>query len=192
MKYCSNCGSYTSPQIPAGDTLPRHVCQRCKTIHYQNPKIVVGCIPEWQGQILLCKRAIEPRYGLWTIPAGFMENNETVEEAALRETMEEAKASVDLISLYTVFSIPHVNQVYMVFRATIKEKDFSAGEESLEVSLFHIDQIPWTELAFPVITQTLEHYAQDRENGEFPVHVGAIQQPPEKREAYIESQKTNN
>ena len=98
------------------------------------------------------------------------------EEAALRETMEEAKASVDLISLYTVFSIPHVNQVYMVFRATIKEKDFSAGEESLEVSLFHIDQIPWTELAFPVITQTLEHYAQDRENGEFPVHVGAIHQ----------------
>ena len=192
MKYCSNCGSYTSPQIPAGDTLPRHVCQRCKTIHYQNPKIVVGCIPEWQGQILLCKRAIEPRYGLWTIPAGFMENDETVEEAALRETMEEAKASVDLISLYTVFSIPHVNQVYMVFRATIKEKDFSAGEESLEVSLFHIDQIPWTELAFPAITQTLEHYAQDRENGEFPVHVGAIHQPKKNVKRISNLKKTNN
>ena len=101
MKYCSNCGASTSLKIPVGDTLLRHVCQHCKTIHYQNPKIVVGCIPEWQGQILLCKRAIEPRYGLWTIPAGFMENDETLEEAALRETMEEAKASVDLISLYT-------------------------------------------------------------------------------------------
>ena len=178
MKYCSNCGSYTSLQIPAGDTLPRHVCHHCKTIHYQNPKIVVGCIPEWQDQILLCKRAIEPRYGLWTIPAGFMENNETVEEAALRETMEEAKASVDLISLYTMFSIPHISQVYMIFLATIKEKDFGAGEESLEVSLFHIGQIPWTELAFPVITKTLEHYAQDRENGKFTIHVGSIHRPP--------------
>ncbi len=177
MKYCSNCGASTSLQIPVGDTLLRHVCQHCKTIHYQNPKIVVGCIPEWQGQILLCKRAIEPRYGLWTIPAGFMENDETVEEAAHRETMEEAKASVDLTSLYAVFSIPHVNQVYMVFRATMKEKDFGAGEESLEVCLFHINKIPWRKLAFPVITETLERYAQDRENGQFHIHVGSIHQP---------------
>ena len=177
MKYCSNCGATTSLQIPDGDTLPRHVCQRCEAIHYQNPKIVVGCIPEWQGQILLCKRAIEPRYGLWTIPAGFMENDETVEEAAHRETMEEAKASVDLTSLYAVLSIPHVNQVYMVFRATMKEKDFGAGEESLEVCLFHINKIPWRKLAFPVITETLERYAQDRENGQFHIHVGSIHRP---------------
>ena len=178
MKYCSNCGASTSLQIPVGDTLLRHVCQHCKTIHYQNPKIVVGCIPEWQGQILLCKRAIEPRYGLWTIPAGFMENDETVEEAAHRETMEEAKASVDLTSLYAVFSIPHVNQVYMVFRATMKEKDFGAGEESLEVCLFHIDKIPWTKLAFSVITETLKRYAQDKDNGKFSIHVGSIHRPP--------------
>ena len=192
MKYCNDCGAPTSLQIPTGDTLPRHVCQRCEAIHYQNPKIVVGCIPEWQDQILLCKRAIKPRYGLWTIPAGFMENDETVEEAALRETMEEAKASVDLINLYTVFSIPHVNQVYMVFRATMKENKFGAGEESLDVCLFHIKQIPWRKLAFPVITETLDRYTQDRQNGEFHFHVGSIFRPLKTKNATRISKKTNN
>ena len=192
MKYCNDCGAPTSLQIPAGDTLPRHVCQRCEAIHYQNPKIVVGCIAEWQDQILLCKRAINPRYGLWTIPAGFMENDETVEEAALRETMEEATASVELISLYTVLSIPHVNQVYMIFRATMKENKFGAGEESLEVCLFHINQIPWRKLAFPVITETLERYTQDRQNGEFPVHVGSIFRSLKTQSTTHISKKTNN
>jgi len=177
MKYCGNCGALTSFKIPPGDTLPRDVCQRCDTIHYQNPKIVAGCIPEWHDQILLCKRAIEPRYGLWTFPAGFMENNETIEQAALRETQEEAQATVDLTDLYTVFSIPHVSQVYMVFRGTMKEKTFGAGEESLEVRLFDLDQIPWTELAFQVIYETLEFYSLDRATGHFPVHVGTIQVP---------------
>lgn len=144
-------------------------------IHYQNPKIVVGCIPEWQDQILLCKRAIEPRYGLWTFPAGFMENDETIEDAALRETQEEAQTAVTLTGLYSVFSIPHVSQVYMVFRGTMKEKLFGAGEESLEVELFDLDQIPWTEMAFQVIHETLRLYSQDRTTGQYPVHVGTIQ-----------------
>lgn len=174
MNYCGECGAFTSLKIPPGDTLPRYVCQRCDTIHYQNPKVVVGCIPEWENQILLCKRAIEPRYGLWTFPAGFMENDETIEDAALRETEEEAQANVTLTGLYTVFSIPHVSQVYMVFRAKMKDKKFGVGEESLEVQLFDLNQIPWTEMAFQVIHETLRLYSQDRTNGEFPIHVGTI------------------
>ncbi len=177
MKYCSECGAFTSLRIPPSDTLPRHVCQQCETIHYQNPKVVVGCIPEWQNHILLCKRAIEPQYGLWTFPAGFMENDETIEDAALRETEEEAQTLVALTGLYTVFSIPHVSQVYMVFRAKMKEQKFGAGEESLEVRLFDLDQIPWTELAFQVIEETLRLYTQDRSTGQYPVHVGTIQRP---------------
>ncbi|MDT7044212.1 NUDIX hydrolase [Candidatus Nitronereus thalassa] len=175
MKYCSLCGAFTTFAIPPGDNLPRHVCQQCQTVHYQNPKVVVGCIPEWQDQILLCKRAIEPRYGLWTFPAGFMENDETIEQAALRETEEEAKANVTLTGLYTVFSIPHVSQVYLVFRGTMKDPTFGAGEESLEVQLFNLDQIPWTEMAFTVIEETLRLYSQDRATGQFPTHVGTIQ-----------------
>lgn len=175
MKYCSECGAFTALKIPPGDTLPRYVCQRCETIHYQNPKVVVGCIPEWQNQILLCKRAIEPQYGLWTFPAGFMENDETIEDAARRETEEEAQANVALTGLYTVFSIPHVSQVYMVFRAKMQERQFGAGEESLEVQLFNLDQIPWTELAFQVIEETLRLYAQDRATDQYPIHVGTIQ-----------------
>jgi ADP-ribose pyrophosphatase YjhB (NUDIX family) len=177
MKYCSHCGALTTLAIPPGDNLPRQVCQQCHTIHYQNPKVVVGCIPEWHDQILLCKRAIEPRYGLWTFPAGFMENDETIEQAALRETQEEAQASVILNGLYTVFSIPHVSQVYMVFRAKMKEPTFGAGEESLEVQLFDLNHIPWTEMAFKVIEETLKLYVQDCTSGQFPVHVGTIKRP---------------
>jgi len=174
VKYCGACGAPTSVTIPPGDTFPRHVCQRCATIHYQNPKIVVGCIPEWQNQILLCKRAIEPRYGTWTFPAGFMENHETIEDAAIRETQEEAQTIVTLSQLYTIFSIPQVSQVYMVFRGTLKEQDFGAGEESLEVKLFDLDHIPWEAMAFRVIVETLERYCQDRGAGHFPIHVGTI------------------
>lgn len=177
MKYCSDCGASTSLKIPPGDTLPRHVCQNCGTIHYQNPKIVAGCIPEWHDQILLCKRAIEPRFGLWTFPAGFMENDETIEDAAIRETKEEAQTIIELAGLYTVFSIPHVSQVYMVFRGTMQENKFGAGEESLEVRLFNLNQIPWTELAFQVIEETLKLYCQDRATKHFSVHVGTIQRP---------------
>ena len=117
MNFCNNCGARVERLIPPGDNLPRFVCARCGTIHYENPKIVVGCIPEWEKGILLCRRAIEPRHGLWTVPAGFMENGETTAQGALRETLEEANARVEMLGLYALFNIPHINQVYMLFRA---------------------------------------------------------------------------
>lgn len=165
MKFCSECGERVQRLIPEGDTLPRHVCPACGTIHYQNPKIVAGCIPEWRGKILLCRRAIEPRHGLWTLPAGFMENGETTQEAAVRETWEEARARVDIDSLYAVFSIPHISQVYMLFRGPLQGETYSAGPESLEVALFDETDIPWQQIAFPVIRETLVRYYQDRHQG---------------------------
>jgi ADP-ribose pyrophosphatase YjhB (NUDIX family) len=137
IRFCSACGSdRIEHRIPEGDNLPRYVCANCATIHYQNPKIVVGCLPEWQEQLLLCRRAIEPRYGLWTLPAGFLENGETVTGGAVRETLEEAGARVAVGDLYTMISLPHISQVYMMFRARLVDLDFSAGPESLEVRLF--------------------------------------------------------
>jgi len=175
MNYCSYCGSaQLVHKIPEGDNLPRFVCEACHNIHYQNPKIVVGCLPEWEDKILLCKRAIEPRYGLWTLPAGFMENNETLEQGAARETWEEAQARLEQLSLYTVFSLPHISQVYMIFRAQLRDLTFAPGIESLDVRFFSQDEIPWDDLAFPVIQKTLTHYFQDRATGEFPVHLGDI------------------
>lgn len=178
MKYCSACGAPLSIKIPDGDTLPRLVCDRCLAIHYENPKIVVGCIPEWEDRILLCKRAIEPRYGLWTFPAGFMEMDETVEDAAARETLEEANAEVQISRLYAIFSIPQVNQVYLIFRGNMIKAEFGAGAESLEVALFTREEIPWTNLAFPVIQETLERYCRDARQNRFGVHVGTIRPSP--------------
>ncbi len=175
MKFCSNCGAGALAfRIPDGDTLPRYVCGQCGTIHYQNPKIVVGCLPEWQGQVLLCKRAIEPRRGLWTLPAGFLENGETLAAGALRETLEEANARVVIDSLYTVISLPHISQVYVMFRSTLGDLDFGPGTESLEVALFHEDDVPWDQLAFRTITRTLRRYFLDRKLGDFSVHVSTI------------------
>jgi ADP-ribose pyrophosphatase YjhB (NUDIX family) len=183
MKYCSNCASPVELRVPEGDNLPRYVCNSCDTIHYQNPNIVAGCIPEWQDQLLLCRRAIEPRHGYWTLPAGFMENAETTVEAALRETVEEAGAKVDVSDLFAVFNLPHINQVYMMFRSQLPEPVFSAGVESLEVKLFRQDEIPWDELAFPVIRQTLQCYYQDLARGEFQLHIGDLMLvDPETRE----------
>ncbi len=168
--------------MPAGDTHSRFVCDACETIHYQNPNIVAGCIAEWDDKILLCKRAIEPRHGLWTLPAGFMENNESTEDAARRETLEEAGAQATIISLYSVYSIPHISQVYMFFRATIEGGVFEAGIESLECDLFNESQIPWDQLAFPVVKKTLEHYYADRkDNRGFPIHVGDMIKHPAER-----------
>jgi ADP-ribose pyrophosphatase YjhB (NUDIX family) len=179
MKYCSHCGSNRLEwQVPTGDHLPRWVCADCHTIFYQNPKLVVGCIPEWEDKILLCKRAIEPRYGLWTLPAGFMENNETLEQAAIRETWEEAHASLEPLQLYGIFSLPHISQVYVLFRAPLRDLTFQPGMESLEVSLFSQDEIPWENLAFAVIRRVLTHYFQDRANGQFLVHIGEVTPPP--------------
>ena len=175
MKYCSQCGEKVSFKIPQDDNLPRYVCDSCDTIHYQNPKIVTGCIPVYQQKILLCKRAIEPRYGLWTLPAGFMENNETLPDAAIRETQEEAKAEVSDLSLYTVYSIPHISQVYIIFRARMNEAKFAAGIESLQVELFDEEDIPWQQLAFPVIVKTLRQFFRDRKAAnDYPLHVGDI------------------
>jgi ADP-ribose pyrophosphatase YjhB (NUDIX family) len=150
------------------------VCPQCKEIYYQNPKLVVGAIPEWEDRILLCKRAIAPRYGYWTLPAGFMENGETTPEAAERETLEEANARVEIISLYTVMNIPHTNQVYMMVRSKLLDLDFGPGTESLECELFREEDIPWKELAFPTITQTLELFFADRKRAAFGTHSGDI------------------
>ena len=152
----------------------RHVCDECGEIHYQNPKVVTGCIPEWQDKILLCKRAIEPRYGYWTLPAGFMENSETLQDGAARETMEEANARVEVSQLYTTFNLPHIDQIYMMFRGTLLNLDFHPGEESLEVALFNEEDIPWGELAFPVIAETLHFYFDDRRTGDFQSRVADI------------------
>jgi ADP-ribose pyrophosphatase YjhB (NUDIX family) len=175
MRFCSHCGAPTPVfRIPEGDTLPRHVCEVCNTIHYVNPKVVVGCLPEWEGLILLCRRAIEPRRGLWTAPAGFLENKETLEAGAARETLEEANARVELAGLYTVISLPHISQVYMMFRARLLDLDFGPGDESLEVRLFREEEIPWDELAFRTIGRTLRNYFLDRKLGDFPLHVSAL------------------
>ena len=174
MNYCSHCGSPIIVMIPPDDNRQRHVCVSCQMIHYQNPRVVAGCLPEYGDKILLCKRAIQPRAGFWTLPAGFMELDETSIEAALRETLEEANARVEILDLYAVFNLPHVNQVYMMFRSRLLDLDFSPGSESLEVNLFTETEIPWDDLAFTTIRQTLKYFYQDRQNGNFQVHTGDI------------------
>lgn len=184
MNFCSQCGAPVTVRVPAGDTHPRHVCAACGVIHYQNPKVVVGCIPQWRDKVLLCKRAIEPRHGLWTLPAGFLENDETTIQGALRETLEEAGARVEMLDLHTLFNLPHVNQVYVMFRGNLLDTDFGPGEESLEVALYEEKDIPWGELAFPVIEQTLRLYFQDRRAGKFSIHTGDIVRLPGEARLY--------
>ena len=174
MNFCSHCGSTVVIQTPDGDHLPRHICAACGMVHYQNPKMVVGCIPEWEDKILLCRRAIEPRYGLWTLPAGFMENGETTLEGAARETWEEAGARIEMGNLYTLFNLPHINQVYLMFRARLLDLDYQSGIESLETRLFTEAEIPWDEIAFRTVRATLELYFEDRQRGEFEFHFGDI------------------
>lgn len=182
MKFCSECGQSVTARVPNGDTRSRFVCDHCQTIHYQNPRIVAGCLAVYDQQVLLCRRAIEPRLGYWTLPAGFMENGETTEEAALRETWEEARATLQQQELYMLFNLPHINQVYMFFRGELADLDFSAGEESLEVRLFHEHEIPWDELAFPTVGKTLKQYFIDRQEQTFPVRIRDIlYRPGQKR-----------
>jgi len=175
MNYCSECGATVGQRIPEGDNRLRYVCECCGVIHYQNPKIVAGCIPEWKQKILLCRRAIEPRHGLWTLPAGFMENGETTLNAAERETFEEASAKLTEVQLYAMYSLPHISQVYIMYRGRLVDGYAAAGSESLEVQLFAENEIPWDELAFPVIRKTLEVYFADRREGSFPVRVGKLE-----------------
>lgn len=174
MNYCSHCGAPVELRIPAGDNRPRHVCARCGTVHYQNPNIVVGCIPRWEDRILLCRRAIEPRHGLWTLPAGFLERGETTLAGAARETLEEANARVAVGGLYSLFNLPHIDQVYMLFDAELLDLEFHPGEESLEVALFAEADIPWDDLAFPVIKETLRLYFPDRAGGRCQTRIGDI------------------
>lgn len=182
MKFCSTCGASVSLRIPEGDNRERWVCTDCQTIHYQNPKIVAGSIPEWNGRVLLCRRAIEPRYGLWTLPAGFMENGETTEQAAMRETWEEARARIEIVNLYSLFSIPHINQVYMLFRGELIDGSYEPGHESLECRLFDTDALPWEQLAFPVVEETLKCYVDDKRKGNgFPLQRGEITRHPRRR-----------
>jgi ADP-ribose pyrophosphatase YjhB (NUDIX family) len=178
MKFCSTCGQPVSLKVPPGDNRPRYVCDACQTIHYQNPRIVTGTLPVWQDRVLLCRRAIEPRYGLWTLPAGFMENGETMEQAAERESREEANANLVIEQLYTIISLPHINQVYVMYLAQLQDLDFAPGEESLEVALFEETAIPWSDLAFRTIYYTLQRYFEDRARGKpFPLHRHAIYAP---------------
>jgi ADP-ribose pyrophosphatase YjhB (NUDIX family) len=170
MKYCSNCAAPVAKRIPPGDSVPRWVCDTCGEIHYQNPKLVVGAIPEWEGRLLLCRRAIEPRYGYWTLPAGFMENDETAGQAALRETLEEAGARIQLLAPFSLISVPYVNQVHLFYRAQLLDLEFKPGEESLEVALVEETQVPWKDIAFRTVGLTLKHWFADRKAGAFGFH----------------------
>lgn len=170
MNFCPNCGSKTQRRVPEGDNRPRDVCDACDTIHYQNPKIIAGCVVLHQQKVLLCRRAIEPRAGLWTLPAGFMENGETVAQAALRETWEEARATPALQQLYVVTSIPAISQVYMLYLAYLDEPKFASGPESLDTALFSMEEIPWESLAFGTVRDTLMHLKGDLAQGTFQLH----------------------
>lgn len=177
INYCSHCGARVSQRVPPGDALTRAVCDSCGTIHYQNPKLVVGSLPTWEDKVLLCRRAIDPRCGFWTLPAGFMENHETLPEAAMRETIEEARAQVEIGDMYTLISVPHISQVHAIFRARLLSLDFSPGIETLEVALLTEAEIPWGEIAFRTIAMTLRHYFQDRRAGSFGFHTADLHPP---------------
>lgn len=175
MNFCSQCGEKVGYHVPEGDDRPRFICSVCGRIHYQNPRMVVGTIPEWEGRILLCRRAIEPRRALWTLPAGFLENGETLEAGAARETLEEAGARVENLSPFAVFDLTFVHQVYMMWRCNMVSDRFAPGEESLEVRLFTEAEVPWDEIAFPVIRRTLVCYFEDRSRDRFRLHTGPIE-----------------
>ena len=170
MKFCPECGQPVQVKVPEGDHLPRHVCSACAAIHYHNPKIVVGCVPEHEGRILICRRAIEPRLGFWTIPAGFMENDETLQQGAARESREEALAEVEIGSMLAVVHVLHARQVHVMFRARLTTPEFGAGEESLEVTLCDPGDIPWRDIAFPSVRFALERYLEDRAQGRDGLH----------------------
>ena len=177
--YCRRCGHPTRKQIPEGDQRERDVCDHCRYIHYENPQVVTGCLPIYQDKVLLCRRAIEPRKGFWTLPGGFMELGETIEQGAVRETWEEACADVTIDSLYTLFNVVHVGQLSAFFLAKMTSPECAPGDESEEVALFSEEDIPWSELAFSTIGCTLKHYFSDRKIGVFPLRIEEVS-PPER------------
>jgi ADP-ribose pyrophosphatase YjhB (NUDIX family) len=174
MKFCSNCAHAVDLTVPSGDHLPRFVCPACGTIHYQNPRIVAGCVPTFEGRILMCRRAIEPRRGFWTFPAGFMENGETIQEAARRESVEEALAEVEIGSLLSIVHVLHADQVHITFRAQLPQPVFGVGPESLEVVLCDEDDLPWSQIAFRSVDFALKRYVEDRRAGIEAHHFGTI------------------
>ena len=178
LRFCQRCGSPVQQMIPDGDNRLRAVCESCEFIHYENPKNVVGCLLEWQGKVLLCKRAIEPRHGYWTLPAGFMENKETTLDGAAREVREEACAECDALRLFAVYNLPQISQVYLMFFGRLRDGKAAAGEETLEVKLFSQNEIPWDELAFPVVTESLTRYFERKQDRIREVHYADILSRP--------------
>lgn len=176
--FCERCGHAAERRVPEGDNRPRRVCLACDHIHYENPKNVVGCLLEWQGKVLLCRRAIEPRHGFWTLPAGFMENGESTVEGAAREAREEASAECDDLRLFAVYNLPRISQVYLMFHGTLRGGHARANEETLEVRLFDEGEIPWDELAFPVVGETLTRWFERHEERGRRVHVADISSRP--------------
>ena len=175
MRYCSKCGSdQIDFKVPVGDNIKRYVCSACDSIFYTNPNLIVGTICIKDDQILLCKRNIEPRFGLWTLPAGFMENSETLQEGALRETKEETQASPKIIAPYSAFSLTHISQVHFFYLADLGNESFGPTSESSAVELFDEKNIPWDQIAFPTVTKTLKYYFEDRKNGDFPFREEAL------------------
>jgi ADP-ribose pyrophosphatase YjhB (NUDIX family) len=177
MNFCSRCGAGLTQRTPAGDDRPRFVCDQCQAIHYQNPRMVVGTIPEWEKRILLCRRAIAPRAGRWTLPAGYLENGETMVDGARRETREEAGARLEELTPFALFDLPFINQVYLMFRGFLATTAHHPGVESLEARLFSEADIPWDDLAFVVVRETLKRYFSDRDAGRFRLHTGTISPP---------------
>ena len=174
IKYCRNCGSVVSYEVPHDDNRERACCRGCGTVHYQNPLNVVGTLPVWEDKVLLCRRNIEPRSGYWTLPAGFMELGETTAEGAARETVEEAGARIELLGLYTVLNVARVGQVHLYYRARLLDPHFEPGPETIEAALFSENEVPWRDLAFSTVRHTLELFFDDRPRGQFPVHTGDI------------------
>ena len=171
IKHCRNCGASVVYRVPDdGDTRERAVCPACDTIHYENPLNVVGTVPHWGDKVLLCKRNIEPRWGKWTLPAGFMELGESTLEGAARETTEEAGARFEMEGLLTLMSVPRVGQVHLFYLARLLSDEFDPGHETIEARLFTEDEIPWEEIAFRTVKETLQRYFEDRRRGQFSVH----------------------
>ncbi|MDB5820529.1 MAG: ADP-ribose pyrophosphatase, partial [Rhizobacter sp.] len=171
IKHCKACGGPCVYVVPPDDNRERATCTLCGLVHYENPLNVVGTVPAWEDKVLLCRRNIEPRYGFWTLPAGFMELGESVEDGALRETVEEAGAHVEMQGLYTMLNVIRVGQVHLFYRARLLDTDFDPGPETIECQLFSESEIPWDDLAFRTVRETLVHYFADYKRGDFPIHV---------------------
>ena len=177
VTYCCACGAKMTTRIPVDDDHVRPVCDRCGHVHYENPKLVVGCIPVLGDQVLLCKRNIAPQKGKWTLPAGYLENGETVQQGAVRETLEETQSRVSIIAPYRMLNLVFVHQIYLMFRARLLDNQFGPTKESTEVRLFSEAEIPWEEIAFESIRQTLVDFFSDRPGQQFPFKIKEIATP---------------